>query len=457
MGVLRTVLPRRQHIPFAFRAKASLTTSWGDPVFVDVAKIYVKGGDGGRGSNAVRREKYVPMGGPWGGDGGKGGDVVLEVDPGLSTLLDFQYKRHFKAQKGEIGGTKGMHGAAGEDLIIKVPPGTVVKDADTGEVLFDLTEPGQRAVVARGGRGGRGNMRFKTPWNKMPTFYEKGEPGEERWIILELKLLADVGLVGFPNAGKSTLLSRVSRAQPKIADYPFTTLHPILGVVEVEDGRSFVMADIPGLIEGASRGVGLGHEFLRHVERTRALIYVLDGAGTEGRDPLNDFAVLRKELREYNASLLERPALVAINKMDLTEARENFPRLKAELERQGFAVFPISGVTGEGIRPLLQAAADAIERYVPPAQPKPVGEEKVFRPRDDSFTIHRENRVWVVRGREIERLAAMTMWENDQAVERFLRILRAKGVEKALRSQGARDGDTVRIGDIEFELTSDSE
>lgn len=455
MAVCRGGSPAVLYIPLAMRVKASLTTFWGGPVFVDVARIFVKGGDGGRGSNAVRREKFVPEGGPWGGDGGKGGDVVFVVDSGLNTLVDFKYQRHFKAERGEIGGTKGMHGAKGADLVVKVPPGTVVKDADTGEVLFDLTEPGQRAVVARGGRGGRGNMRFKTAQNPMPTFYEKGEPGEERWLVLELKVIADVGLVGFPNAGKSTLLSRVSAARPKVANYPFTTLNPILGVVDLGEGRSFVMADIPGLIEGASQGVGLGHEFLRHVERTKALIHVLDGAGTEGRDPLDDFAVIRQELAEFNPGLLERPILVAINKMDTTEAQENFPRLKAALEQQGFRVFPISGVTGEGIRPLLQAAMEAVERYVPPEEPEPVEAERVYRPRDEEFSVSRENRTWVVTGKEIDKLVAMTMWENDEAVRRFLRILKAKGVEQALRERGAEDGDTVRVGDIEFELASD--
>lgn len=424
-------------------------------MFVDVARIFVKGGDGGRGSNAVRREKFVPEGGPWGGDGGKGGDVWFIVDSGLNTLVDFKYQRHFKAERGEIGDTKGMHGAKGKDLVVKVPPGTVVKDDDTGEVLFDLTDPGQRVVVAKGGRGGRGNMRFQTPQNKMPTFYEKGEPGEERWLLLELKVIADVGLVGFPNAGKSTFLSRVSAARPKVANYPFTTLNPILGVVDVGDGRSFVLADIPGLIEGAGEGVGLGHEFLRHVERTKALIHMVDGAGTEGRDPLEDFAVIRKELEVYNPALLERPTLVAINKMDVTEAQENLPRLKAELEKQGFTVFPISGVTGEGIKPLLQAAADAVERYVPPEEPQPVEVERVYRPKDEEFAVFKENGIWHVTGKEIERLVAMTMWENDDAVKRFLSILRLKGVEKALRKDGAEDGDTVRVGDIEFELSSE--
>jgi len=424
-------------------------------MFVDVARIYVKGGDGGRGSNAVRREKFVPEGGPWGGDGGRGGDIVFVVDPGLNTLQDFKYHKHFKGQRGENGGTKGMHGASAEDTIVKVPPGTVVKDDDTGEVLFDLTEPGQRAVVARGGRGGRGNMRFWSPQNKMPTFYEKGEPGEERWLLLELKVIADAGLVGFPNAGKSTFLSVVSAAKPKVANYPFTTLNPILGVVETGDGRSFVLADIPGLIEGASQGVGLGHEFLRHVERTKVLIHVLDGAGTEGRDPLEDFAVINRELAEYNPELARRKMLVAFNKMDITEARENLPRVRAALEAQGYQVFPISGVTGEGFQPLLTAVADAIAAHVPPEGPKPVA-EKVYRPREEEFTVARELHYWVVDGKEIRKLVAMTMWENEEAIERFARILKLKGVEKALREAGAKDGDTVRIGDIEFELSPET-
>ncbi|HYF76176.1 MAG TPA: GTPase ObgE [Symbiobacteriaceae bacterium] len=424
-------------------------------MFVDVARIYVKGGDGGRGSNAVRREKFVPEGGPWGGDGGRGGDVIFIVDSGLNTLVDFKYQKHFKGGRGEIGGTKGMYGAKGDDLTVKVPPGTVIKDDDTGEVLFDLTEHGQKVVVAKGGRGGRGNMKFWTPQNKMPTFYEKGEPGEEHWLLLEMKVIADAGLVGFPNAGKSTFLSRVSAAKPKVANYPFTTLNPILGVVEVGDGRSFVLADIPGLIEGASEGVGLGHEFLRHVERCKVLIHVLDGAGTEGRDPLEDFDIINKELGDFDAKLLERPMLVAFNKMDVTEAQDNLLRVKSELEKRGHKVFPISGVTGDGLRPLLQAAADAIAAYVPPAEPDLVEQEAVFRPKEDEFQVFADNGIWHVRGKEIDKLVAMTMWENDEAVKRFLRILRAMGVEKTLRQYGAEDGDTIRVADIEFELSDE--
>ncbi|HEY3363717.1 MAG TPA: GTPase ObgE [Symbiobacteriaceae bacterium] len=423
-------------------------------MFVDVAKIYVKGGDGGRGSNSIRREKFVPEGGPWGGDGGRGGDVIFVVDSGLNTLQDFKYRRHFKATKGSPGATKSQAGAQGEDLVVKVPQGTMVKNDDTGELLFDLTEPGQRAVVAKGGRGGRGNMRFATPTNKCPTFYEKGEPGAEHYLVLELKVIADAGLVGFPNAGKSTFLSRVSAAKPKIANYPFTTLNPILGVVDVGDGRSFVLADIPGLIEGAHEGVGLGHEFLRHIERTKVLIHVLDGAGTEGRDPLEDFEIIRRELAEFNAELVRRPTLVAFNKMDLTEARENLSRVRAALEAMGHKVFPLSGVTGEGLKPLLQAAADAIAAYVPEEKLE-LEPMKVYRPQEDEFHIHKEEGLWHVTGKEIEKLVAMTMWENDEAVKRFLHILKAKGVEKALRDYGAEDGDTIRVADIEFELTSE--
>lgn len=423
-------------------------------MFVDITRIYVKGGDGGRGSNSIRREKFVPEGGPWGGDGGRGGSVIFVVDTGLNTLVDFKYQKHFKGERGEIGATKGMHGAKGTDLVVKVPPGTIVKDDDTGEVLFDLTEPGQEVIVAPGGRGGRGNMRFATPTNKCPTFYENGEPGQERWLILELKVMADAGLVGFPNAGKSTFLSVVSAAKPKIANYPFTTLNPILGVVETGDGRSFVLADIPGLIEGAHQGVGLGHEFLRHVQRTKVLIHVLDGGGTEGRDPLEDFEIIHRELKEYNEELASRPTLVAFNKMDLPEAQENLARVKAALEERGFKVFPISGVTREGIKPLLQQAADLIAAWRAP-EPVLPEVEKVYRPREQDWHIYKREGAWHVGGKEMERIVAMTMWENDDAVKRFMNILKVKGIEKALREYGAEDGDTVRISDIEFEMNSD--
>ncbi len=330
-------------------------------MFVDTARIYVKAGDGGHGCIAFRREKYVPRGGPAGGDGGRGGDVILVVDHNIQTLMDFRYQRHFKAERGEHGMGDKKHGANAEDIRIKVPPGTVVKDAETGEVLADLTEPGQEVVVARGGRGGRGNARFKSSTNQAPQFAEDGKPGEERWLELELKLLADVGLVGFPNAGKSTLLSRVSAAKPKVASYPFTTLIPNLGVVEHGE-QSWVMADIPGLIEGAHQGVGLGHEFLRHIERTRVLLHVVDVAGTEGRDPVDDFLKINEELGFYDERLTKLPQIVAANKIDIPAGEENLPRFHEAVQKKGFKVFPISATTGQGIDALLAAIAETLRR-----------------------------------------------------------------------------------------------
>ncbi|MCL6594528.1 MAG: GTPase ObgE, partial [Alicyclobacillus sp.] len=320
-------------------------------MFVDQAKIYVKGGDGGNGIVAYRREKYVPLGGPAGGDGGRGGDVVLVVDEGLRTLIDFRYQRHFKAERGQNGKNKNRHGKHAPDLWVKVPPGTVVKDADTGEFLGDLIHPGQRLVVARGGRGGHGNAHFASVVNKAPDMAEKGEPGEERNLLLELKVLADAGLIGFPSVGKSTLLARVSAARPKIGAYPFTTLTPELGVVRLEDGRSFVLADLPGLIEGAHAGHGLGHAFLRHIERTRVLVHVLDMAAVEGRDPLADYDVIRRELALYDERLLQRPQLVVANKMDLPGADAQLARWRAA--HPEIPVYPVSGVTGEGVQALL--------------------------------------------------------------------------------------------------------
>lgn len=329
-------------------------------MFVDTAKVWVKGGDGGNGAVSFRREKYVPHGGPDGGDGGKGGDVLLMVDEGLRTLMDFRYRRHFRAGKGAHGRGKGMTGRQGEDLVVKVPPGTTVKDAATGEVLADLTRHGDVFIAARGGRGGRGNARFTTPTSRAPRYAEPGEPGEERWILLELKLLADAGLVGLPNAGKSTLLARLSAARPKIADYPFTTLSPNLGVVEVEEGGAFVLADIPGLIEGAHRGAGLGHDFLRHVERTRVLVHVLDLAA-EGRDPIEDFQVVNRELELYGLDLERRPQLVAGNKIDLPQSSRSLDRVQKWLEGQGYEFFPVSAVTGEGTRELARRVARWLE------------------------------------------------------------------------------------------------
>ncbi|MBX6352895.1 MAG: GTPase ObgE [Thermoflavifilum sp.] len=423
-------------------------------MFVDQAKIYVKGGDGGNGIISWRREKYVPMGGPAGGDGGKGGDVVLLVDEGLRTLIDFRYQRHFKAERGENGRPKNQHGKSAPDLVVKVPPGTVVRDAETGEFLGDLVHHGQRLVVARGGRGGRGNAHFLSDKNRAPEIAEKGEPGEERWILLELKVLADVGLVGFPSVGKSTLLASVSRAKPKIASYHFTTLTPELGVVEVEEGRSFVLADLPGLIEGAHEGHGLGHEFLRHIERTRVIIHVIDMAAVEGRDPVQDYHVIREELRRYRAELADRPELVAANKMDLPGAEEHLQRFREALPN--LRVFPISGATGQGVHALMRAAADLLDQLGPvPTLVEEVPEtRKVYRyePSEEPFEIRRDGPVFVVSSAQLEKLVQMTNFDQYDAVKRFQHILARRGVDEALRKAGAKEGDVIRIGDMEFDF-----
>ncbi|HEC34560.1 MAG TPA: GTPase ObgE [Chloroflexi bacterium] len=416
-------------------------------MFTDEAIIHVKAGDGGNGVVAFRREKYVPFGGPAGGDGGKGGDVVLYVDPGLNTLHRFTRKRRFRAGRGEHGRGKNQHGASGADMRVPVPPGTVVRDADTGWLLADLTESGQEVVVARGGRGGRGNARFATSTNQAPRIAENGEPGEERTLRLELKLLADVGLVGKPNAGKSTLLAAVTAARPKIAPYPFTTLQPHLGVVALDEHTDFVLADIPGLIEGASKGKGLGHEFLRHVERTRILLHLLDGS-TE--DPLGDFVAINAELAAFGHGLAEKPQLVAFNKMDLAEARARFSGVHEALRAQGYEVFPISGLTQEGVRDLLWRAAQRLVEL--PREPAYVHEVPVFQLEDDErvFWVEREEDGWRVRGRRVERLAAMTPLELDEAVYRLHRVLEAMGVLDALRDAGVQPGDTVRVGEAEL-------
>ncbi|RKO61086.1 GTPase ObgE [Caldibacillus debilis] len=425
-------------------------------MFVDQVKIYVKGGDGGNGMVAFRREKYVPKGGPAGGDGGKGGDVVFVVDEGLRTLMDFRYQRHFKAPRGENGMSKNMHGKNAEDLVVKVPPGTVVIDDDTKEVIADLTEHGQRVVVARGGRGGRGNARFVTAKNPAPEIAEKGEPGEERYLVLELKLLADVGLVGFPSVGKSTLLSVVSSAKPKIADYHFTTIVPNLGVVETEDQRSFVMADLPGLIKGAHQGAGLGLQFLRHIERTKVIVHVIDMAAVEGRDPYEDFLTINEELARYKMRLTERPMIIAANKMDLPNAEANLRDFKKRL-KEDLPVFPISAATKQGIRELLFAVADLLEKTpeFPLLEGEPSANRVVYkhRPEEEGFTITRDpDGAFVIKGKKIEKLFKMTDFSREEAVKRFARQLRSMGVDDALRKRGAKDGDTVRLLDYEFEF-----
>ncbi|OIK14321.1 GTPase ObgE [Bacillus sp. MUM 13] len=427
-------------------------------MFVDQVKIFVKGGDGGNGIVSYRREKYVPLGGPAGGDGGNGADVIFEVEEGLRTLMDFRYQRHFKAPRGEHGMSKNQHGKNASDMIVKVPPGTVVIDEETKEVIADLVEHGQQAVIAKGGRGGRGNSRFATANNPAPEIAENGEPGQEKNIILELKLLADAGLVGFPSVGKSTLLSVVSAARPKIAEYHFTTIVPNLGMVETEDGRSYVMADLPGLIEGASEGVGLGHQFLRHIERTRVIIHVIDMSGLEGRDPYEDYLTINKELSEYNLRLTERPQIIAASKMDMPDSEENLKIFKEKLQ-EDFPIFEISSVTRSGIRELVFAVADKIEET--PEFPLDHEEEETGIHRviykhvnsQDEFDITRDpDGSFVVSGFKIERLFKMTDFTRDESIRRFARQIRSFGVDEALRKKGAKDGDIVRILEYEFEF-----
>ncbi|EAF6341427.1 GTPase ObgE [Listeria monocytogenes] len=427
-------------------------------MFVDQVKIYVKAGNGGDGMVAFRREKFVPNGGPAGGDGGKGADVVFVVDEGLRTLVDFRFKRIFKAEHGEHGMSKSMHGRGAEDLVVKVPQGTIVKDIDTGEIIADLVAHGQRAVIAKAGRGGRGNKRFATPANPAPELSENGEPGQERNVQLELKVLADVGLVGFPSVGKSTLLSVVSAARPKIAAYHFTTIVPNLGMVDAGDGRSFVMADLPGLIEGASQGVGLGHQFLRHIERTRVIVHVIDMSGSEGRIPYEDYMAINNELEQYNLRLMERPQIIVANKMDMPDAEENLNEFKTKIS-EDIPVFPISAVTKTGLRELLLAIADKLETT--PEFPlneilEQEDEDTVlykYVAEEPDFEISREpDGTFVLSGAKIERLFTMTNFERDASISRFARQLRAMGVDEALRKRGAKDGDIVRLLDYEFEF-----
>lgn len=430
-------------------------------MFVDVAKVFVKGGDGGDGIVSYRRELYVPNGGPAGGDGGDGGDVIFRVDEGLRTLMDFRYQRHYKAPKGERGQTKNRHGANAEDMIVRVPPGTLLIDDDTKELIADMTRHGQEIVVAKGGKGGRGNTRFATIANPAPDIAEKGEEGQERYIVLELKVMADVGLVGFPSVGKSTLLSMVSAAQPKIGAYHFTTLTPNLGVVDVEEGRSFVMADLPGLIEGAHEGIGLGHEFLRHVERTKVIVHIVDMSATEGRDPYDDWIKINEELKLYNAKLEQRPQLVVANKMDIPESEANLAEFKRRLEEEHgiIQVVPISAASRQGVRELIYKIADMLES-VPEeeAEETEAVEERVVytfaRSKDPKdFTVHRENDIFVVESASIEQMMKRINLGSEDAALRFGRTLRKMGIDQALRDRGAADGDTVRIGDFEFEFS----
>lgn len=421
-------------------------------MFIDQVSVYVKAGDGGNGMAAFRREKYVPKGGPAGGDGGNGGDVIFEVDEGINTLIDFRYNRHFKADRGENGMSKSKHGRNTEALVVPVPPGTVVYDENTNELLADLTEHGQRAVIVKGGRGGRGNIRFATSKNPAPTLSENGEPGEERNIRVELKVIADVGLVGFPSVGKSTLLSVVSAARPKIADYHFTTLSPNLGVVDTEDGRSFVMADLPGLIEGAHEGVGLGHQFLRHVERTRLIVHLIDMASMEGRNPYDDYVKINEELKQYDDVLMEKKQIIVANKMDMPEAEENLAEFREKIGAD-VDVIPISSFTRKGLDVLLYKIADTLDTI--PKHTAVIEDTVVIepKPQEKPFTVSRDDDgAFVLQGNEIEKLFKMTDFTTDEGVKRFARQIRHMGVDNELRKRGAQDGDTVRLLDFEFEF-----
>ncbi|MGF0052176.1 GTPase ObgE [Catenibacterium mitsuokai] len=421
--------------------------------FIDRVKIYVQAGTGGNGTVAFRREAHVPKGGPSGGDGGRGGSVIFVATNSLSTLLDLRYYREYKAQNGEKGHAKKMHGADADDLVIRVPVGTCVYDDDTGNIIADLTKDGQRAVIAKGGRGGRGNARFASSRNPAPKICENGEPGEKFNLRVELKLLADVGLVGFPSVGKSTLLSVVSKARPQIADYHFTTIVPNLGVVQVKDGRSFVMADLPGLIEGASQGKGLGHQFLRHIERCRVIVHIIDMSGNEGRDPYEDYVTINKELGEYEYRLLERPQIIVANKMDGDEAEENLKKFKEKLGDQ--KVFPIIAPIHEGIDAVLYAVADALET-APDFFNQEEEQESVlytYKEEEKPFTIHNKgNGVWEVTGKKVERLVQMASFTTDDGFQRFALQIRNMGIDDALREAGCEDGDTVRLYDFEFEF-----
>lgn len=420
-------------------------------MFIDRARIFVQSGKGGDGMSSFRHEKFVPKGGPNGGDGGQGGNVVLVADRNVNTLVDFRFRRLFKAKPGGKGEGSNKYGRNAEDLLITVPLGTIVKDEETGQVMADLSRDGQRAIVAKGGRGGRGNWHFRTSANRTPTFAERGEPGEERWLRLELKVLADVGLLGYPSVGKSSILRKVSAAQSEVAAYHFTTLNPILGVVNLPDHRSFVMADIPGLIDGASEGVGLGHDFLRHIERTKILIHVVDVSGIEGRDPIEDYEKINAELAKYSEKLARKRQVVAANKIDLLGDSDNLERLMDYMTAHGVEVYPICAMTGEGMDKLLERVWTMLEEYV--EEPDETTEEVVYKAQNKpDFEVKRDDDgAFVITGARIENLVAMTNFDDDQSLRRFQRIWRYMELDKLLQEHGIQDGNTVRIYSMEFE------
>ncbi|WP_349948179.1 GTPase ObgE [Lacrimispora sp. BS-2] len=424
-------------------------------MFADRAKIFIRSGKGGDGHVSFRRELYVPCGGPDGGDGGRGGAIIFEVDEGLNTLSDFRHIHKYTAQDGESGGKRRCHGKDGRDLVIKVPEGTVIKDFESGKVIADMSGENRREVILKGGKGGQGNMHYATPTMQAPKYAQPGQACQELWVQLELKVIADVGLVGFPNVGKSTLLSRVSNARPKIANYHFTTLNPHLGVVDVDGGKGFVMADIPGLIEGASEGVGLGHDFLRHIERTRVLVHVVDAASTEGRDPIADIHAINKELEAYNPELMERPQIIAANKTDAIydDGDDPVERLKAEFEPQGVKVYPISAVSGQGVKELLYAIYELLQTV----NLSPIIFEKEFDVNTLSYALLpytvevTEDGVYVVEGPRIEKMLGYTNLESEKGFSFFQKFLKENGILDELEQAGIEEGDTVRMYGLEFD------
>ncbi|MDF2800607.1 MAG: GTP-binding protein Obg/CgtA [Anaerocolumna sp.] len=428
----------------------------GDKVFADSAKIYIRAGKGGDGHVSFRREIFVPAGGPDGGDGGKGGDLIFEVDEGLNTLTDFRFVKKYIAEDGESGGKKRCHGKDGKDLILKVPEGTVIKETESGKVIADMSHGNRREVILKGGRGGKGNSHYATATMQVPKYAQPGKPARELNVTLELKVIADVGLVGFPNVGKSTLLSRVTNARPKIANYHFTTLNPNLGVVDLDGGDGFVIADIPGLIEGASEGIGLGHEFLKHIERTKVIIHMVDAAATEGRDPIEDIHTINNELMAYNEELPKRPQVIAANKLDILygeEEEEAINKLKAEFEKDDIKVFPISAVSGKGIKELLYHVKGLLDSI----DTAPVIFEKEFFPEDISFSnepytvVQEEEHVFAVEGQRIEKMLGYTNIDSEKGFEFFQRFLKENGILDELEALGIQEGDTVRMYGLHFD------
>lgn len=424
-------------------------------MFADRAKIFIRSGKGGDGHVSFRRELYVPNGGPDGGDGGRGGDVIFEVDEGLNTLQDYRHRKKFAAKDGEPGGKRKCHGADADDIVLRVPEGTVIKEAESGKVIADMSGENRRQIILKGGKGGLGNQHFATATMQIPKYAQPGQPAQELWVNLELKVIADVGLVGFPNVGKSTFLSRVTNARPKIANYHFTTLNPNLGVVDIPGAKGFVIADIPGLIEGASEGVGLGHEFLRHIERTKLIIHVVDAAGTEGRDPVEDIYKINAELAAYNPEIAARPQIIAANKIDAVYSKGEDPveRLKKEFEPKGMKVFPISGVTGEGIKELLYEVSALLDQM----DDQPVIFQQEYFPEEElihadlPYTVVKEDDMYVVEGPKIEKMLGYTNLDSEKGFQFFQKFLKDTGILDELEAAGIQEGDTVKMYGLQFD------